>query len=320
MRASNSYQDMYCFIGICFFPDFPFFKIVFYTPVFAFLFSKKHAFDHMIVLAWRQNEHLCSKKLTVNGASVITCLAWGPPDAIATLSFHALIQNGLPFQCWLTQMVLKKRLLNQSYCSVKSFIWWASTYYIITITQPKANFYWRRFDLQFEVYVRTDFWFLASVRNNLSQSGSLGSFPHLLYCYMSGGVLAWLSVWSKVQTCIWPNWCHWHSLSLAAVKSRLVLPFWYWLTRVVLDKGPLNGCVCCTTHIVVVLSCMKPRLLGYVCGCSGLMYGFTRMLYGDWLNFTDCLIFGAIISATDPGRPLVAYMCSHACDQFYPMK
>lgn len=75
MRASNSYQDMYCFIGICFFPDFPFFKIVFYTPVFAFLFSKKHAFDHMIVLAWRQNEHLCSKKLTVNGASVITCLA-----------------------------------------------------------------------------------------------------------------------------------------------------------------------------------------------------------------------------------------------------
>ena len=33
-------------------------------------------------------------------------------------------------------------------------------------------------------------------------------------------------------------------LSLASVKSRLVLPFWYRLTRVVLDKGPLNGCVC----------------------------------------------------------------------------
>ena len=26
------------------------------------------------------------------------------------------------------------------------------------------------------------------------------------------------------------------------VKSRLVLPFW--LTRVVLEKGPLNACVC----------------------------------------------------------------------------
>jgi len=25
-------------------------------------------------------------------------------------------------------------------------------------------------------------------------------------------------------------------------KSRLILPFWYWLTRVVPDNGPLNGC------------------------------------------------------------------------------
>ena len=39
------------------------------------------------------------------------------------------------------------------------------------------------------------------------------------------------------------SWCHCHSLSLASVKTRLVLPFWYWLTRVVLDKEPLNGCV-----------------------------------------------------------------------------
>jgi len=32
--------------------------------------------------------------------------------------------------------------------------------------------------------------------------------------------------------------------SLASVKSRLVLPFWYRCTRVVPDKGPLNRCVC----------------------------------------------------------------------------
>ena len=61
---------------------------------------------------------------------------------------------------------------------------------------------------------------------------------------LSGGLLAWLSVWSEVQTCIWPSWCHCHSLSLASVKSRLVLPFWYQLTRLVSDKGLLNGCVC----------------------------------------------------------------------------
>jgi len=65
---------------------------------------------------------------------------------------------------------------------------------------------------------------------------------------LSGGVLAWLSLWREVQTCIWPSGFHCHALSLASVKSRLVLPFWYRLTRVVPDKGPLNGVcvyVCC---------------------------------------------------------------------------
>ena len=60
---------------------------------------------------------------------------------------------------------------------------------------------------------------------------------------LSYGVLAWLSAWNEMQTGILPSWCHCHSLSVASVKSRLVLPFWYWLTQVVPDKGPLNGCV-----------------------------------------------------------------------------
>ena len=64
---------------------------------------------------------------------------------------------------------------------------------------------------------------------------------------LSGGVLVWLSVWSEVQTCIWPSWCHCHSLSLASVKPRLVLSSWCRLTRVVPEKGPLNGCVCVYT-------------------------------------------------------------------------
>ena len=68
---------------------------------------------------------------------------------------------------------------------------------------------------------------------------------------LSGGVLAWLSAWSEVQTCMWPSWCHCHSLSLASVKSRLVLPFWYRPTGVVPDKGPLNVCVC------VIYKCMQ---------------------------------------------------------------
>jgi len=52
--------------------------------------------------------------------------------------------------------------------------------------------------------------------------------------------MAWLSVWSEMQTCIWLlSWCHCHSLSLAPVKSRLVI-FCYRLTWVVPEKGPLN--------------------------------------------------------------------------------
>jgi len=34
-------------------------------------------------------------------------------------------------------------------------------------------------------------------------------------------------------------------LSLALVKSRLVLPFWYLLTWIVPEKRPLNVCCCC---------------------------------------------------------------------------
>jgi len=76
---------------------------------------------------------------------------------------------------------------------------------------------------------------------------------------LSGGVLAWLSVWNEMQTCIWPSWCHCYSLSLASVKSRLVLPFWYWLTQVVTEKGPLNVCVCvcaCACACVCVCVCV----------------------------------------------------------------
>ena len=41
---------------------------------------------------------------------------------------------------------------------------------------------------------------------------------------------------------------------LASVKSRLVLPFWYRLTRVVPDKEPLNGCVVCVSNILLTLT------------------------------------------------------------------
>jgi len=39
-------------------------------------------------------------------------------------------------------------------------------------------------------------------------------------------------------------------------KSRLVLPFWYQLTRVVPEKGPLNGSVC--VYYVIMFS-LRPN-------------------------------------------------------------
>ena len=77
---------------------------------------------------------------------------------------------------------------------------------------------------------------------------------------LSGEVLAWLSVWSKVQTYIWPSWCHCHSLSLASVKSRLVLPFWYRLTRIVPEKGCVCACVCvCVIDLLLLLAADERR-------------------------------------------------------------
>ena len=84
-------------------------------------------------------------------------------------------------------------------------------------------------------------------------------------CKTSGGLLAWLSVWSEMQTCIWPSWCHCHSMSLASVKSRLVLLFWYRLTRVVLEKWSLNGCVCvCVRYSGNIFKCGKQDI-NYFC-------------------------------------------------------
>jgi len=108
---------------------------------------------------------------------------------------------------------------------------------------------------------------------------------------LSGGMLVWLSVWCEVQTCIWPSWRHCHSLSLAPVKSRLVLPFWYRLTKVVLEKRPLNGCSSSS-------KCCMPFLVEAACRGIALVEGFTA---GSCLlcllmqeNPIDCLCLSSV--------------------------
>ena len=61
---------------------------------------------------------------------------------------------------------------------------------------------------------------------------------------LSGVVLAWLSDWSEVQTLHMAQQMPLPLTVSCFSKTRLVFPFWYQLTRVVPDKGLLNGCVC----------------------------------------------------------------------------
>jgi len=64
---------------------------------------------------------------------------------------------------------------------------------------------------------------------------------HPAYRKLSDEVLLYVSVWSEVQIiCIWSSRCQCHPSSLASLKSGIGLPFWFWLTEVVLEKRPLN--------------------------------------------------------------------------------
>ena len=46
-------------------------------------------------------------------------------------------------------------------------------------------------------------------------------------------------------------------------KIRMVLPFWYWLTHVVPDKEPLNGCVC--VCLCTVATCLPSFFIDNAC-------------------------------------------------------
>ena len=53
-----------------------------------------------------------------------------------------------------------------------------------------------------------------------------------------------VSVWNEVQTCIWPSWCHCHSLSFFS-KIQIAFTFLVLAQPGSPGKGPLNGCCCC---------------------------------------------------------------------------
>jgi len=74
-------------------------------------------------------------------------------------------------------------------------------------------------------------------------------------------------------------------------KSRLVLPFWYWHACVVLDKGPLNGCCCCskfprTNVLNTILLATVPSVLWH-CWLGGRngIWPVKNWVVGCWRSY-----------------------------------
>jgi len=89
--------------------------------------------------------------------------------------------------------------------------------------------------------------------------------------------------------------------SLASFKSRLVLPYWYQLTQVVLEKRPLNGCSSSSSSSIMVQLLLKfgsyfNRILYRLCLPTVILtviwYSITHSLFHSRLKtFLFCKSF-----------------------------
>jgi len=101
---------------------------------------------------------------------------------------------------------------------------------------------------------------------------------------LSYEVLAWLSVWGKVWICIWPSWFHCHSLSLASLKSRLVLVLAYSGNpgqSLEGRKTDMCVCVCVHSNFAEIFGIRKLESLVYratlwLCLCDPMFSHFSR--------------------------------------------
>jgi len=163
-----------------------------------------------------------------------------------TVSCFSKIQIGLPFWYRLTRVVPEKGPLNRC-------VW-----------MPVWN-HWRKLNTKRQVLKR-----LSKFSHNFCDTFAKFKCSH--HCTHTGMHSARTCTRTHTHTfngplsgttwtCLSPSWCHCHSLSLAPVKSRLVLPFWYRLTRGDPDKGPLKVCVCVTQ----VLAGAVPHHTGIDC-------------------------------------------------------
>ena len=136
---------------------------------------------------------------------------------------------------------------------------------------------------------------------------------------LSGEVQAWLSVWSEVQTCMWPSWCQCHSLSLASVKSRLVFTF---LVPAHLGSPGKRAvrrvcvCVCVYIHTYtqvanLAMSCLRSwPIVSLVCDQSS-MSSTCRPWFGNLTSSVRCLPRHALWSASFITTKLIPVSTQH---------
>ena len=132
------------------------------------------------------------------------------------------------------------------------------------------------------VYVSVD---LPSVLRCCWLGGRKGFWPvknWVVGCwhgYLSGARCR-LAMAQRIPLLLTVSWFHCYSLSLASVKSRLVLPFWYRLTRVVPEKGPLNLFVyMCLCRVLLCLTVLSPVLTALVSSSKYSLTAITRYYY-----------------------------------------
>ena len=105
---------------------------------------------------------------------------------------------------------------------------------------------------------------------------------------LSGGVLAWLSVWSEVQTCIWPSWYYCHLLTVPCFSkiqigctflvpaypgspghmcsSKVVRPFWTDSSA----SDAISSCLFCIPWVQFLL--------------PAVLYSIWQLVFLSWLH------------------------------------
>jgi len=134
-------------------------------------------------------------------------------------------------------------------------------------------------------------------------------------------MLTWLSVWVKVQICIWPSWCHCHSLSLSPVNPDWIyLPGFTFLVPVhrLVPVKIQEGCVCVCVwcvYVLVIITCQGPLL--FASSLLTLSHDMNSLLRNTSLQHNNTLItYSKLCFSVTTGCTAVILMAKYLVSRF----